>query len=181
MPQDCLTERHLLLFGTIIQWFARYERLMLEISAKVAGSDYAAVMLLTRGLDFEGKRQALLDLLRHRAVPLDQYDRVCEYLDIPHGLTRLRNDIAHSTWTSVRYSNWIQPDWILRPPPRVKAWRNDSTVSGGEFVEEEDDKIGYTIDDLDEVARTLSANHESFVNYLHEVRLIQLLPAELTA
>ncbi len=107
MPEDCLTERHLLLFGTIIHWFAGYERLILEISATVAGSDYAAVMLLTRGLDFEGKRKALLDLLRHRAVPLDQYDRVCEYLKIPQGLTQLRNDIAHSTWTAVRYSNWI--------------------------------------------------------------------------
>jgi hypothetical protein len=180
MPQDCLTERHLLLFGTIIHWFARYERLMLEISATVAGSDYAAMMLLTRGLDFEGKRKALLDLLRHRAVPLDQYDRVCEYLKIPHGLTRLRNDIAHSTWTSVRYSNWIQPDWILQPPPRVKAWRNDSAVSGGDSVED-DDKVGYTIDDFDEIARTLSANHEGFVNYLREVRLIPLLPAKSDA
>lgn len=181
MPEECVTERHLLLFGTIIHWFARYERLMTEISAKVAGSNYAAVMLLTRGLDFEGKRKALLDLLRHREVPLDQYDRVCEYLKIPHGLTRLRNDIAHSTWTSVRYSNWIQPDWILQPPPRVKAWRNDSAVSGGEQVADEDDKIGYTINDLDEIVGILSANHIGFVNYLREVRLVALLPAESDA
>jgi hypothetical protein len=67
---DCLTEQHLLLFGAIIQWFARHELLMQDIMATVAGSDTAAIMLLTRGLDFEGKRQALLDLLRHRAVPL---------------------------------------------------------------------------------------------------------------
>jgi hypothetical protein len=171
MPQCRLTERHLLLFGTIIHWFAHYERLMLEISATVAGSDYAAVMLLTRGLDFEGRRKALLDLLRHRAVPLDQYDRVREYLKIPHGLTQLRNDIAHSTWKSVRYSNWVQPDWILQPAPRVKAWRNDS-------FEDEDEKIGYTIDEFDEIAGTLSANHESFENYLREVHLIQSLPGE---
>jgi hypothetical protein len=181
MPQDCLTERHLLLFGTIIQWFARYERLMLEISATVAGSDYAAVMLLTRGLDFEGKRKALLDLLRHRSVPLDQYDRVCSYLKIPHGLMRLRNDITHSTWMSVRYSNWIQPDWILQPPRRVKARRNDSAVSGGDSVEDEDDKIGYAIEDLEEIARTLSANHANFLDYLHDVRLVPSLAAESDA
>jgi hypothetical protein len=128
MPQDCLTDRHLLLFGTILHGFARYERLISEISATVAGSDYAAVILLTRGLDFEGKRPALLDLLRHRAVPLDQYDRICTFLKIPEGLIRLRNDIAHSTWTSVRYSNWIQPDWILQPPPRVKARRRKNRL-----------------------------------------------------
>lgn len=181
MPEECVTERHLLLFGTIIHWFARYERLMTEISAKVAGSNYAAVMLLTRGLEFEGKRKALLDLLRHREVPLDQYDRVCEYLKIPYGLVRLRNDIAHSTWTSVRYSNWIQPDWILQPPPRVKPWRNDSAVSGAASGADDDDKIGYTINDLDEIVGIISANYIGFMNYLREVHLIPLLPAESDA
>jgi hypothetical protein len=52
MRED-LTERHLLLFGTIIQWFARYELLMQEIMATVAESDTACIMLLTRGLDFD--------------------------------------------------------------------------------------------------------------------------------
>ena len=35
----CLSDQHLLLFGKIIQWFARYELLMQEIMAVVAGSD----------------------------------------------------------------------------------------------------------------------------------------------
>ncbi len=30
---DCLTEQHLILFGKIIQWFARHEVLMEEIMA----------------------------------------------------------------------------------------------------------------------------------------------------
>ena len=51
---DCLTERHLLLFGTVIQWFARYEWLMQEVMATVAESDAGSIMLLTRGLDFSG-------------------------------------------------------------------------------------------------------------------------------
>lgn len=176
MSKDGLTERHLLLFGTIIQWFARYERLMLEVAATVAGSDYASMMLLTSGLDFEGKRQALLHLLQHKTVPLDQYDHVRVYLGVPQALTRLRNDIAHATWMSVPYSNWIQPEWILRPPPRVKPLRNNPGASRDDFVEGEDDKIGYTIDDLDEVIRNLSVNHENFTNYLKEIRLIQALP-----
>ncbi len=178
MMSDCLTERHLLLFGSIIQWFARYERLMLEAMATVANSDSAAVMLLTRGLDFEGRRQAFLDLLRHRAVPLDQYDRICSYLRIPQALTRVRNDIAHSTWISVRYSSWIQPDWILRSPSRVKPLRNESGVPGADFIEGDEEKTQYSIDDLDEIVANLSANHENFSNYLHEIRLIQLPPAQ---
>lgn len=173
MSTDCLNERHLQLFGAIIHWFARYERLMLEMAAHVAGSDYAAILLLTRGLDFEGKREAVLDLLRHRRVPLDQNDRIQAYLGVPQTLTRLRNDIAHSTWTSIRYANWIQPDWILRPPPRIKASRKDSDAD--DFVEDENDKIGYTIADLEEIVRSLSANYENFAGYLQEVSLISSL------
>src|SRR5580704_8878114 len=95
---DCLTERHLLLFGTIIQWFARYELLMQEIMAAVTEADSGSVILLVRGLDFSGKRQALIDLLRHRTIPLDRYDEINRYLMVAHTLTPLRNDIAHSGW-----------------------------------------------------------------------------------
>jgi hypothetical protein len=56
----CLTERHLLLFGTIIQWFARYDFLMQEIMAMVIGADSGSVMLLTRDLDFSGKTAGLI-------------------------------------------------------------------------------------------------------------------------
>ncbi len=58
--QDCLTPQHLQLFGTIVQWFARYELLMQEFMAKLAGSETSSVMLLTRRLDFGGNWQALL-------------------------------------------------------------------------------------------------------------------------
>jgi hypothetical protein len=88
------------MFGTIIQWFARYELLMRELMAAVASADPAAVMVLTRGLDFSDKQQALLDLLYHRAIPLDQYDRIGAYVMVPHTLTSLRNDIAHAAWIS---------------------------------------------------------------------------------
>lgn len=169
---DCLSERHLLLFGSIIHWFARYERLMLEIAASVAGSDYAAMLLLTRGLDFEGKRQSLLDLLRHREIPLDHYDRIYGFLGVPQASMQLRNDIAHSTWISVPYSGWIQPEWVLHPPPRVKPRRTDPGASADKFVETEEDKIGYSIGDLEEAAANLAANHANFADYLREIRLI---------
>ena len=68
---DYLKDRHLLLFGKIVQWFARYELLMQQVMATVTGSDSASVMLLTRGLDFSGKRRALFDLLRHRTDRID--------------------------------------------------------------------------------------------------------------
>jgi hypothetical protein len=55
---DCLTERHLMLFGTIVHWFARYEVLMQQIIATVIGSHLADVMLLTRPHTHKGFRFA---------------------------------------------------------------------------------------------------------------------------
>ena len=103
-----LTERHLMLFGTIIQLFARYELLMQEVMTTISGAAPAAIILLTRNLDFRGKRQALLDLLRHWTVPVDQYDRVGAFLLVPEEMTPLRDDIAHAAWVSDQSSSWIQ-------------------------------------------------------------------------
>jgi len=164
---DCLTERHLLLFGTIIQWFARYELLMQDVMATVAGCDSASVMLLTRSLDFSRKRQALLDLLRHRSIPLDRYDRINEHLMVPHALTPLRNDIAHSAWVPGPAANSIQPDWILDLPPSVTPLR------GEEFIERAEDQIAYSLEDFSEVVESLVANYERLSDYLREVGLVR--------
>ena len=163
---DYLTEQHLLLFGTIIQWFAQYEALMHEVMAKAAGCDSAAVMLLTRGLDFSGKRRALLDLLRHRSVPLDRYDRINDYLLVPHSLTPLRNDIAHSAWVPAKTPHWIQPDWILHLPPAVRP------LHGDEFVERAEDKLAYSLQELGEAIEALVANYDGFAGYLREIGLL---------
>ena len=68
---SCLTEKHLTLFGVIVQWFARHELLMEQLMAHVAGTDNASPIALTRGLSLEGKRSALHDLLRHQPTWLD--------------------------------------------------------------------------------------------------------------
>ena len=176
---DCLTERHLLLFGSIVQWFARYEVLMQDVMAAVAGANSTAVMFLTRGLNFNGKRRALLDLLRHRIVPLDQFDRINSYLLVPNTFFTLRDDIAHSTWISSTPSNWIQPNWILRMPPGVRPLRSDLCASAENFVELEQDKVAYSLEDLNETVQTLAANYESFKGYLREIRLIGKIPGPI--
>jgi hypothetical protein len=163
---NCLTERHLLLFGTIIQWFARYELLIQEIMATAARCDSGSIIILTHGLDFGGKRRALFDLLRHRNIPLDQYDRINGYLLVPYTLTSLRNNIAHSAWVSGPASSWVQPDWVRRLPPGVRPFH------GGGVIESEQDKVAFSLEDLDESVGTLSANYVSFSNYLREAGLI---------
>lgn len=169
---DCLTPQHLQLFGAIMQWFAHYELLMLDVMATLAGSDAAAVMLLTRRLDLAGKRRALLDLLRHRPVPLDQFDRIRGYLAIPETLSRLRNDIVHSAWKPGESATGVQPNWILRIPPSVKPSRGDRLESGA-YVEDDEDRIEYTLDDLAQIVETLAGNFALFQAYLREVDLVR--------
>ena len=168
-----LTERHLMLFGTIIQLFARYELLMQEVMTTVSGADPAAIMLLTRSLDFREKRRALLDLLFHWTVPVDQYDRISTFLLVPEELTPLHNDIAHAAWVSDHSSSWIQPDWILRTPNSIKPMRDAPLVGGARFIERNDDKATYTIQGLEDIINSLASNFELLTEYLQGVKLIR--------
>jgi len=168
----CLTPRHLLLFGTIVQLFARYELLMLEVMATVAGADPAAIMLMTRSLDFSGKRHALLGLLYHSTIPADQYDRIGAFLMVPHEMTPLRNDIAHSAWISDRSESWIQPDWILRPLPRIKPLHDDPSANSEKFIERNNDEATYTLEGLEDTVNSLAANYERFSDYLRDTGLV---------
>lgn len=163
----CLTQRHLLLFGTIVQWFARYEMLMQEIMATVAGCDSASVMLMTRQLDFNEKRLALLELLRNRTVPADRYDRIVAYLTGPRTLTPLRNDIVHAAWIPGDKSDSIQPNWILRIPASVKPLRGEG------IIERENDQVAYSLEDLDDAVDMLSTNYEGFYAYLQEIGFVR--------
>lgn len=170
--EDCLTEKHLQLFGAIIRWFARYEQLMLDLTAAVAGSDASAILILTRNLDFKDKRLALIDLLRHRAIPFDQYNQICDYLTVPNTFLSLRNDIAHSAWTQAPKPTSIQPVWIFRRQPGIKPLHGRPEDSSVDYIERDEDKLDYTLDDLDQTIATLASNYESFSAYLHANMLI---------
>ncbi len=172
--EDCLTEKHLQLFGAIIRWFARYELLMLELTAAVAGSNASAIMILTRNLDFRDKRLALIDLLRHRAIPFDRFDRICNYLTVPNTFLPLRNDIAHSAWVHAPTPYLIQSVWIFRRRPGVKPLHGDPDESGARYIECDEDKVDYSIETLAEAVETLASNYDSFSAYLHENRMLGL-------
>jgi hypothetical protein len=69
-------------------------------------------------------------------------------------------------------SSWIQPDWILRPPLSVKPLRDPET-SGEHFIEHEQDKTTYTLDDRAENVESLAANYDGLARYLREIGLIR--------
>jgi hypothetical protein len=170
-----LTPRHLELFGTIVQWFARYELLLQGIMAAVAGTDPAAVMLLTRRLDFAEKRRVLLDLLRHRPIPMDQFDRIRGFLFIPDSLTPLCDNITHSSWKPGASASGVQPNWVLRIPPSVRPSHGDPQTLGA-YVEDNQDRMEYTLEDLATVVENLKGNYDLFLAYVHDVKLMPQRP-----
>ncbi|MDN0073658.1 hypothetical protein QU481_01955 [Crenobacter sp. SG2303] len=169
---DCLTERHFLLFGTITHWFAKYEMLMQQIMATVAGSDYISVKLLTLSLNFGQKHATLFNLLRHGRLPFDQYDRISAFLQVPYALLPLRNDIAHSIWVARPPSNSIQPDWIFNYPPSILPVYEGLGEPNRHFMEHIQEEACYTVADLDTVAVNLATNYSEFREYLRKVGLI---------
>ena len=171
-PSDCLTERHLMLFGTIVHWFARYEVLMQRIMATVTGSRMADVMLLTKTLTPDQKRMALLDLLRHRVIPLDRFDAVYKYLTIPETFGLLLSDIEHSVWVAGTSSHSIQPDWILKPRPTIKPLHSGDDGRSEGFLEDYQDKVEYSLEQLNETAETLGENYRGFAAYCRSVGLL---------
>lgn len=176
-----LTERHLMLFGTIVQLFAQYELLMQEVMIKVSGGDPAAILLLTRRLDFGEKRRALLDLLYHWTVPVDHFDRISAFLLMPENLAALRHDIAHAAWVADQSSSSIQPDWILRVPPSIKPVRDDALAGGKRFIERNDSKTTYTLRGLEDIINSLASNYEQLAAYLQQVDLIRKGPRPAAA
>jgi hypothetical protein len=88
--QECLTEQHLLLLGAAVHWFAKYEVLVQTVMAQPAETNLTCVTVLTRSLDFSEKRLALLDLLRVKAIPNDQWERVRSSDNVSYTLDDLR-------------------------------------------------------------------------------------------
>lgn len=160
--RNVLTERHLALFGAVTQWFARYELSIQQAIAGLLQTELSCIAILMRELDFMQKRMALLDLLRDRSAPHDQWERVFAHLALPVGQLPLRHHITHSTWINSPEPHSIQPNWILRPKPSVEP-----IYLGPTF-----DETSYTLEDLSEIVGNLAGGYERFVSYLAEAGLV---------
>jgi hypothetical protein len=167
-----ITDQHLVYFGTIVQLYARHEVLMQEIMATVSGADVTSIRLLTSGFNFTEKENALFNLLRHRVVPIDQIDHIRTYLQMPHTYLALRNDIVHSTWTEGLPQNAVRPLWLTHGPQTALKPVHDIDKGSKEFIEDYDDTVTYTLDDLREIGENLATNYTGFRNYIAKADLI---------
>jgi len=169
---NCLTEQHMMLFEMVTQWFAQHEVLIHEITATVSGSDATSIKLLTRGLAFTVKRDALFNLLRQRAVQLDRIDQVRRHLQILNTFAPLCNDIAHSAWIEVKSETSIQPAWLSHGPLTAIKAVHDIDEHSKHFIEDSQDKITYTLDELTRIVENLEMNYTRFQGYVTKVGLV---------
>lgn len=163
--ENCLTDRHLLLFGRIVQSFARHEALMEEIMATVSGADPTSVKLMTSHLPFGWKRATMLGLLRHRGVPLDRVDDVQSFFDPLHTMSHLRDDIAHSAWSQAEPNTTIWPSW-LSASPRTAVKAVHDIGPGKTYFEDFPERFTYTLEQLAEIADGLDQNETALRQYL---------------
>src|ERR1700744_3156549 len=166
-----ITDQHLVFFGTIVQLYARYEVLMQEIMATVSGADVTSIRLLTSGFNFSQKQDALFNLLRHRVVPIDQIDQIRNYLQMPNTYLPLRNDIVHSTWTDALAQNAVRPLWLTHGPQAALKPVHDIDKGSKEFIEDYQDTVTYTLEDLREIGENLAMNYTGFRDYITKAGL----------
>ncbi|WER50617.1 hypothetical protein CupriaWKF_30030 [Cupriavidus sp. WKF15] len=130
-------------------------------------------MLLTRRLDFGGRREALLDVLRHHGTPMDQFDCICGYPLVPHTHMPLWHDIVHSAWRCGRLAESIQPNWILNLPSTITAVTDDPYRPSEQEMTRDDREFTYSVDDLEDIVRLLADNHGAMSKYPGEAGLLR--------
>jgi hypothetical protein len=104
-----LTLEHTKWFGLIVANFARAELIIQQTLSAIHQHDIARIMILTVGLGYSGKRDALLATLRGITIPEDHAERIRWYLGQVHKHNSLRNNIAHAYWVAGKRPGSIKP------------------------------------------------------------------------
>ncbi len=153
--------RHLMAFGAVIQWFARHELLIQTTMAGIAGIDLGTAVVLTAGLSYAAKRDALLSLVNTTDLPDEIADTIRRYLDDLHRHNGLRNAIAHSMWVQGSRPGAIKP-------MRLIVRRGVGRPMG--LAEDEPD---HTVEDLLGRVADLAGLYHRFVEFLLARQLIK--------
>jgi len=159
-PQYTPDLEHMAVFGTIVQSFARHEFLMQGIMAALLNVPLSNAALITAGLGYSGKRDALLSLLRDVSLPDDQVERIRWFLGELHKHNQLRNHIAHSLWKPGTRHGTIKPVGAI--------------ARGGlaRFLGSDPNEEDWSLRDLATIADELSTNYNRFLDYAEKASLI---------
>jgi hypothetical protein len=154
-PNYQLREDHLLAFGTIVQDFARFERLI-EISvSNILGSKYALTAIVMSNLGYMAKCDALKSLLSITSWPSkDAASKIIGFVDDFNVHLPLRNAIAHLPWMLGTRADSVKP---LSARSRGGKIRLLGVGADG---------IDYSLAELQKIGYSLVLIHDSFGRFL---------------
>ncbi len=152
--------QHLMAFGAIIQWFARYEFLMQAAMAGILGADLGSVVVVTAGLSYNGKRDALLSLTNLTDLAPEKGRQIKAHLDSMHKHSALRNAIAHSIWVPGSRDNAVKPMRII-------------TKGGvGKTIGHDEGETDHTPEELLQAVSEIAVLYREFADYLISARIV---------
>jgi hypothetical protein len=155
---------HLLAFGSIIQNFARFERIIEICISKILLADHALTAVAISNLGYSAKCETLKSLLSLNSWPdLDRSKTVLEFVTKFNSYVPLRNAIAHHVWKQGKRLGSIKP--------LSASARGGKAKFQGLFEDEKD----YTVDDLFEISNDLGDIHDRFVKFLIDVGAIKAI------
>jgi hypothetical protein len=85
----------------------------------------------------------------------------------------LCDDIKHSDWTAGASKDSIQPAWIFNRSTTIKALHRTLDTNSADFMEDDDDRTEYTLDELAVIAENLAENYAAFHDFVCDTHLIE--------
>ena len=161
-PIYALTDEHFRVFGAIVQWFARFERLIeINIHQISGGKNFGLTSLIVSQLGFKAKFETLNSLLGMVRIGGDEkYNTAMKAIIADFNKhSSLRNAIAHNTWTRGRPKDSVKPVYISTRSAKAKivgVHMNEKSYKIKELLIIEKELEGY-YDDLRDLVRRMSS------------------------
>lgn len=151
---SCVTTEHALQFGIIIHLFAKIEALLQISAAGILDTHLGTAMILMGDMSYRQKRQTLTHL--NTTIGVDGYisEDLTKLLDDIHKISKIRNWIAHATWTTGHRPNSIKP-------MQLNIRREKPTPLGHHHNEQD-----YTVEDFKNSAKKLDDIDRRFNSFL---------------
>ncbi len=151
-----VTRKHHEAFGMIVQAFARHEQLMTMTAAWLLDAQLWPIAVVMAGLGYAGKRDAIVSIIKHVEPADERTDAISGFLNKLDKFSKLRNNIAHSTWTEGKRPDSIKPMTVIV--------RHGS----GRFIGANQNEPDYTVKELFEAANQLNILYNSFAQFVQQ-------------
>jgi hypothetical protein len=149
------TNDHRLAFGSIIESFARFERLVELVISNALGTDIGMATIAISGLGFSAKCDTAIALITVKCTGNDSKnaEEITRFIREFNEFIGLRNHIAHRVWKPGRKPNTIKPLGLI-----VRGKLKGYGLSNND--------IEYTVKDLIDTANNLIKIYDDFKDFL---------------